>query len=65
MTAFFQDLKQDQQLTEAQVKVLEGYAEFFRNSKHSVEQKTDIKVDTNQAPVFENNSFWNGVPWAW
>jgi curli biogenesis system outer membrane secretion channel CsgG len=65
MTAFFQGLKQGQQLTDAQVKVLEGYAEFFRNSKHSVEQKTDIKVDTNQAPVFENNSFWNGVPWAW
>ena len=63
MSEFFQALKKDQQLTEAQVKVLEGYAEFFRNSKHSIEQKTDIKVDTNQAPVFENNSFWSGVPW--
>jgi hypothetical protein len=64
MTAFFQGLKQGQQLTDAQVKVLEGYAEFFRNSKFSIDQKTDVKVDTDQAPVFENNSFWSGVPWV-
>jgi curli biogenesis system outer membrane secretion channel CsgG len=64
MTAFFQGLKQGQQLTDAQVKVLEGYAEFFRNSKFSIDQKTDVKVDTDQAPVFENNSFWSGVTWV-
>jgi curli biogenesis system outer membrane secretion channel CsgG len=64
MATFFQDLKQGQQLTDAQVKVLEGHAEFLRNSKYSIDQKSDIKVDTNEAPVFENNSFWRGVPWG-
>ena len=62
MSDFFQALKKDQQLTEAEVKVLEGYAEQLRNSKISIEQKTDIKsdvkVDTNQAPVFQERSFW-------
>ena len=58
MSDFFQALKKDQQLTEAQVKVLEGYAEQLRNSKISIDQKTDVKVDTNQAPVFQERSFW-------
>jgi hypothetical protein len=63
MTSFFQALKQGQQLTDAQVKVLEGVGEFFKNSKYSIDHKTDIKVDTKEAPVFENNSFWRSVPW--
>jgi hypothetical protein len=41
-----------------EVKVLEGYAEQLRNSKISIDQKTDVKVDTNQAPVFQERSFW-------
>lgn len=69
MSAFLQGLKKDQQLTEAQVKVLEGYAEFFRNSRYSIdhksdhksEHKSDIKVDTKEAPVFHERSLWRGV----
>jgi curli biogenesis system outer membrane secretion channel CsgG len=73
MTAFFQGLKQAQQLTDAEAKVLEGYAEFFRNSKFAIDissdvksdSKSDIKVDTREAPVFKNNSFWQDLPWGW
>jgi curli biogenesis system outer membrane secretion channel CsgG len=65
MARFFADLKTDAALTEAQVSVLEGYATMLRNSKISVDQKTDVKVDTDQAPVFENNSFWRSVPFAY
>jgi curli biogenesis system outer membrane secretion channel CsgG len=69
MSSFLQGLKQDQQLTDAQVKVLEGYAEFFRNSKFSIDHKSDhksdiksdIKVDTKEAPVFQERSLWHGV----
>ena len=64
MTAFFTALKREERLSEAQASVLEGFAAFLRNSKHSVEERTDIKVDTNEAPVFENNSFWQGLPWV-
>ena len=69
MARFFADLKTDAALTDAQVSVLEGYATMLRNSKLSIDQKsdqkTDVKVDTNQAPVFENNSFWRGVPFTY
>jgi curli biogenesis system outer membrane secretion channel CsgG len=73
MTAFFQELKQAQQLADAEVKVLEGYAEFFRNSKFAIdissavksESKSDTKIDTKEAPVFKNNSFWQNLPWGW
>ncbi len=64
MTAFFSALKREERLTEAQAAVLEGFAAFLRNSKHSIEERTDIKVDTKEAPVFENNSFWQGLPWV-
>jgi len=61
MTAFFHGLKQGQQLTEAQVKVLNGYADFLKNSKVSIESKSDVKVDTKEAPVFTEKSVWHGV----
>lgn len=64
MSAFFSSLKREERLTEAQASVLEGFAAFLGNSKHSVEERTDIKVDTKEAPVFENNSFWQGLPWV-
>jgi len=63
MTAFFSALKREERLTEAQAAVLEGFAAFLGNSKHSVEERTDIRIDTKEAPVFENNSFWRGLPW--
>lgn len=62
MSAFFEGLKRDARLTDAQVAVLEGYAEMLRNSKVSIERKTDIrsdvKVETDEAPVFQDRSFW-------
>lgn len=65
MSAFFQQLKREQQLTAAEADVLAGYAEFLRNSKVSIqyseETKSDVKVDTTEAPVFENNSFWHEI----
>ena len=62
MSAFFEGLKRERRLTEAEVAVLEGYAEMLRNSKVSIERKTDIKsdvkVETDEAPVFQDRSFW-------
>ena len=59
-TAFLQGLKQGQQLTDAQVKVLEGMAETFRQSGY----KVDYKVDTKQAPTTNvfGSSIWAPVP---
>ncbi len=62
MSAFFNDLKREQRLTDAQTAVLEGYAEMLRNSKVSIDRKSDIrsdvKVETDEAPVFRERSFW-------
>jgi curli biogenesis system outer membrane secretion channel CsgG len=62
MSAFFNDLKREQRLTDAQTAVLEGYAEMLRNSKVSIDRKSDIKsdvkVETSEAPVFQERSFW-------
>jgi hypothetical protein len=52
-----QDLKQGQQLTDAQVEVLRGVAQFFANSQYVV----NYKVDTKQAPPLVVPSFWGGV----
>lgn len=59
-TAFLQGLKQGQQLTDAQVKVLEGLAETFRQSGY----KVDYKVDTKDAPATNvfGRSIWGPVP---
>ena len=48
---FFQDMKERQALTAAQVKVAEGYAEFLKNSS--------IKIDTSSLEKLEvGNDFW-------
>ena len=48
---FFQDMKERQALTAAQVKVAEGYAEFLKNSS--------IKIDTSSLEKIEvGNDFW-------
>ncbi|MCE9619124.1 MAG: PEGA domain-containing protein [Planctomycetes bacterium] len=46
-TAFLQNTKEKQQLTDAQVEQMKAFAEYLRNSKFSV----DYKVNTTQAPV--------------
>jgi hypothetical protein len=56
-TKVLQDLKQGQQLTDAQVEVLRGVAQFFANSQYVV----NYKVDTKQAPPLIVPSFWGGV----
>ena len=55
-TKVLQDLKQGQQLTDAQVEVLRGVAQFFANSQYVV----NYKVDTKQAPPLIVPSFWGG-----
>jgi hypothetical protein len=55
-TKVLQDLKQGQQLTDAQVEVLQGVAQFFANSQYVV----NYKVDTKQAPPLVVPSFWGG-----
>jgi hypothetical protein len=52
-----QQLKQGQQLTDAQVDLIRGVATFFSNSNYSV----NWKVDTKQAPAVVVPSFWGGA----
>ena len=52
-----QQLKQGQQLTDAQVDLIRGVAQFFANSNYSV----NWKVDTKQAPAVVVPSFWGGA----
>jgi len=56
-TRLLQDLKEGQQLTDAQVDLIRGMAAFFGNSQY----KVDYKVDTNQAPPLVVPSLWGGV----
>ena len=44
-TAFLHHLKKDEKLTDAEVKVLEGTAQMFRQCGFRVDVKGDIKVD--------------------
>jgi len=55
-TVFLQGLKKDQQLTDAQAKVLEGMAESLKQSGYRV----DYKVDTKDAPTnLLTPGFWS------
>jgi len=56
-TKVLQDLKQGQQLTDAQVDLVRGVAAFFTNSRYVV----DYKVDTKQAPPLIVPSVWGGA----
>ena len=56
-TRMLQDLKQGQQLTDAQVDLIRGMATFFANSNYSV----NWKVDTKQAPPIVVPSLWGGA----
>jgi hypothetical protein len=56
-TTVLQELKQGQQLTDAQVDLIRGVAQFFANSNYSV----NWKVDTKQAPAVVLPSFWGGA----
>jgi curli biogenesis system outer membrane secretion channel CsgG len=49
-----QQLKQNQQLTDAQVDLIRGVAQFFASSRYVV----DYKVDTKQAPPLVVPGFW-------
>ncbi len=65
MASFFEGMKQNAALTQAQVDQMEGYATMLKNSRISIEssQKSNINVDTDEplkAPLYEN-SFWS--PW--
>jgi len=51
-----QQLKQNQQLTDAQVDLIRGVAQFFASSRYVV----DYKVDTKQAPPLVVPGFWGG-----
>lgn len=60
MTAFLQALVIGQKLTDAQVEVLQGYAQMLRQSGFKVDQKTDIKVDAKALPdVHKHQSIWS------
>ena len=62
---FFEQLKIGAKLTDAEVKKIEGVAEFFSQSGFRVDRRstTDMKVDTKDAPQIQQwNSFWDR-PW--
>ncbi|NBX26298.1 MAG: PEGA domain-containing protein [Planctomycetes bacterium] len=56
-TRMLQELKQGQQLTDAQVDLIRGIAAFFANSNYSV----NWKVDTKDAPPIVVPSLWGGA----
>lgn len=58
--AFFEELRRQQKLTDAQVEVLRGKAQMFEQSGFRVDVQKDITVDTDEAPRIEKNvqSFW-------
>jgi hypothetical protein len=56
-TRMLQELKQGQQLTDAQVDLIRGMAQFFANSNYSV----NWKVDTKEAPPIVVPSLWGGA----
>jgi len=59
---FLNKLDTRRQMTDAQVKVLEGYAQYLRQSGFmvNIKQTSDIKVDTKEAPKITEV---HGLPW--
>ncbi|MEX0777961.1 MAG: PEGA domain-containing protein [Phycisphaeraceae bacterium] len=55
-TGFLSDLKADAKLTDAQVKVLEGYAQMLRQSGY----KVDVKIDSDLTgtTIVQGRSLW-------
>ena len=50
--AFLNSLDRNRKLTDAEVKVMEGYAQMLQQSGYKVDAKSDIKVDTKEGIKF-------------
>jgi len=57
-TAFLEGLKRGQALNDAEVDRIRAMADFIRNSRMVIDQQSDIKVDTNEAPTLVPAPWW-------
>jgi len=57
-TAFLEGLKRGQALNDAEVDRIRATADFIRNSRMVIDQQSDIKVDTNEAPTLVPAPWW-------
>ncbi len=56
MAQFLSNLKQGEKLTDAQVEAIQGFAQMMRQSGLRVDRRSDIKVNTDKPPVFQQNN---------
>jgi len=56
--AFLEGLKRGQALNDAEVDRIRAMADFIRNSRMVIDQQSNIKVDTNEAPTLVPAPWW-------
>lgn len=56
--AFLEGLKRGQALSDAEVDRIRATADFIRNSRMVIDQQSNIKVDTDQAPTMVTPPWW-------
>jgi curli biogenesis system outer membrane secretion channel CsgG len=56
--AFLEGLKRGQALNDAEVDRIRAMADFIRNSRLVIDQQSNIKVDTNEAPTLVPAPWW-------
>ena len=57
-TAFLEGLKRGQALNDAEVERIRAMADFIRNSRLVIDQQSNVKVDTNEAPTMVTPPWW-------
>ncbi len=57
-TAFLEGLKRGQAMSDAEVERVRAVAEFIRNSRMVIDQQSNIKVDTDEAPMMVTPAWW-------
>jgi len=60
--AFLEGLKRGQALSDAEVDRIRAMADYIRNSRMVIDQQSNIKVDTNQAPTMVAPPWWPLAP---
>jgi len=58
MIAFFETLKNNAKLTDAQAEMMRGYAQMLRQSGY----KVDVKIDSDlEGTTIQQNNFWRNT----
>lgn len=53
MAAFFSKLKREERMASAQEEAIRGYAQFLRQSGIRIDRRSDVKINTDQAPTVQ------------